>query len=128
MTAPAFDALAAALAGPAAALHQAALDRWRGYRPRQQPGTGRRPRITLAAKLLAVILRDRHGLPCRTVAALLGVRHELISRYTSGLRRLLHQGGRPIQPTPRQLATLEDLRRHATAHGILIPAMIKPAR
>jgi len=128
MTGPALDALTAALAGPAAALREAALHRRRGCRPRRQPpGTGRRPRITLAAKLLAVILRDRHGLPCRTVAALLGIRHELTSRYTSDTRRLLRQIGYAIEPAPRQLATLGDLCRHAAAAGITIPAKIKPA-
>jgi hypothetical protein len=128
MTRPALDALTAQLAGPAAALREAALHRRRGYRPRQQPpGTGRRPRITLAARLLAAILRDRHGLPCHAVAALLGIRHELISRYTTDTRRLLTQIGHPIQPAPRQLATLDDLCRHATAAGITIPAKIKPA-
>ena len=128
MTGPALDALTAALAGPAAALREAALDRRRGRRPRQQPpGTGRRPRITLPAKLLAAILRDRHGLPCRTVAALLGIRHELTSRYTSDIRTLLRQIGYAIEPAPRQLATLDDLCSHATAAGITIPAKIKPA-
>jgi hypothetical protein len=126
MTGPALDALTAALAGPAAALREAALQRRRGYRPRQQPpGTGRRPRITLAAKLLAVILRDRHGLPCRATAALLGIRHELTSRYTSDIRRLLRQTRHVIQPSPHQFATLGDLCRYATAHGITIPAKIK---
>jgi transposase len=125
---PAFDALTAALAGPAAALREAALHRRRGHRPRQQPpGTGRRPRITLTGKLLAVILRDRHGLPCRTVAGLLGIRHELTSRYTSDVRRLLRQIGYAIEPASRKLADLDDLYRHATAAGITIPAKIKPA-
>jgi hypothetical protein len=128
MTGPALDALTAQLAGPAAALREAALHRRRGCRPRRQPpGTGRRPRITLAGKLLAAILRDRHGLPCKAIAALLGIRHELISRYTSDIRRLLHQAGHIIQAAPRQLATLDDLYRHATAAGITIPAKIKPA-
>jgi hypothetical protein len=128
MPRPALDALTAALAGPAAALREAALHRRRGYRPRRQPpGTGRRPRITLAAKLLAVILRDRHGLPCKAIAALLGIRHDLISRYTSDTRRLLHQIGHAIDPAPRPLATLDDLCRHATAAGITTPAKIKPA-
>jgi Rhodopirellula transposase DDE domain len=128
MTGPALDALTAALAGPAAALREAALHRRRGHRPRQQPpGTGRRPRITLTGKLLAVILRDRHGLPCRTVAVLLGIRHELTSRYTSDVRRLLRQIGYAIEPASRKLADLDDLYRHATAAGITIPAKIKPA-
>ena len=128
MTGPAFDALAAALEQPAAALREAALHRRRGYRPRRQPpGTGRRPRITLAAKLLAVILRDRHHLPCKTIAALLGIRHELTSRYTTSTRCLLRQIGCPVTPAPRPLATLDGLLRHATAAGITIPAKIKPA-
>jgi transposase len=127
MTRPALDALAAGLAGPAAALRETALDRRRGHRPRQQPG-GRRPRLTLTAKLIAVILRDRHHLPCKTIAALLGVRHELISTYTSGIRRLLHQAGHTIEPAPAPLTTLSDLCHHATAAGIAIPAKIKPAR
>ena len=128
MTGPALDALTAALAGPAAALREAALHRRRGRRPRQHaPGTGRRPRLTLADKLLALILRDRHGLPCKATAALLGVRHELTSRYTSDIRTLLRQAGHVIQPAPRKLATLSDLCRYATAHGITVPAKIKPA-
>jgi hypothetical protein len=128
MTGPALDALTAALAGPAAALREAALHRRRGRRPRQHaPGTGRRPRLTLADKLLALILRDRHGLPCKATAALLGVRHELTSRYTSDIRTLLRQAGHVIQPAPRKLATLSDLCRYATAHGITVPAKIKTA-
>ena len=127
MTRPALDALTAALAAPAAALREAALDRRRGHRPRQQPG-GRRPRLTLTAKLLAAILHDRHHLPQRAIAALLGVRHELISRYTSDIRRLLRQAGRTIEPAPATLATLDDLYRHATAAGITIPGKIKTAR
>src|SRR5882672_5406810 len=44
MPGPALDALTAALTGPAAALREAALDRRRGYRPRQiAPGTGPAP-------------------------------------------------------------------------------------
>ena len=127
MTRPALDALTAALAAPAAALREAALDRRRGHRPRQQPG-GRRPRLTLTAKLLAAILHDRHHLPQRAIAALLGVRHELISRYTSDIRRLLRQAGHTIEPAPATLATLDDLYRHATAAGITIPGKIKTAR
>jgi hypothetical protein len=128
MTGPAFDALTAQLTAPAAALREAALHRRRGCRPRQQPpGTGRRPRITLTAKLLATVLRDRHGLPCHAAAALLGIRHELTSRYTTATRRLLHQAGHTIEPSPHQLTTLDDLCRYATTHGITIPAKIKPA-
>ena len=128
MPGPAFDALTAALTGPAAALREAALDRRRGYRPRQlPPGTGRRPQITLTSKLLAVILHDRHGLPRNAIAALYQIRPEDLSRHTSGIRRLLRQTGNTIQPAPAELATLDDLYHHAAAAGITIPAKIKTA-
>jgi hypothetical protein len=128
MPGPALDALTAALTGPAAALREAALDRRRGYRPRQiAPGTGRRPQITLTRKLLAVILHDRHGLPREAIAALYHIRPEDLSRHTSGVRRLLHQTGHTIQPAPRNLATLDDLYRHAAEHGIPTQAKINTA-
>ena len=101
MTRPALDALTAALAGPAAALREAALHRRRGHRPRQQPpAPAAAPASPCAAKLLAAILRDRHGLPCHAVADLLGIRPELTSRYTSDTRRLLTQIGHPSSPPP----------------------------
>jgi hypothetical protein len=122
------DALTAALTAPAAALREAALHRRRGYRPRQlPPGTGRRPRITLAGKLIAAILHDRHGLPHRATAALLGIRHEDTCRHTGDIRLLLRQTGNTIQPSPAKLATLDELYRYATAHGINVPAKIKTA-
>jgi len=128
MPGPALDALTAALTGPAAALREAALDRRRGYRPRQiAPGTGPRPRHTLAGKLTAAILHDRHGLPQKAIAALFQTTPEVISRHIGDIRRLLHQAGHTIQPGPAKLATLDDLYRHATAHGITTPAEIKTA-
>ena len=128
MPGPALDALTAALTGPAAALREAALDRRRGYRPRQiAPGTGPRPRHTLAGKLTAAILHDRHGLPQKAIAALFQTTPEVISRHIGDIRRLLRQAGHAIQPGPARLATLDDLYRHATAHGITTPAEIKTA-
>jgi hypothetical protein len=125
---PALDALTAALTGPAAALRQAALDRRRGYRPSQiAPGTGRRPQITLTAKLTAAILHDRHGLPQRAIATLYQTRPEDISRHIGNIRRLLHQTGNTIQPAPHKLTTLDDLYRHAAEHGIPTPAKINTA-
>ena len=124
LTGPAFDALTAALTGPAAALREAPLARRRRYRPRRGHGTGGPPGLPLAAQLTAVILRDRHGLPCKAIAALTGIRHEHISRYTSEIRTLLRQAGHAIQPAPRKLATLDDLYAHAAAHGIPTPAKI----
>jgi len=125
---PALDALTAALTGPAAALHETALDRRRGHRPRHGHGTGGpRPRHTLAGKLLATILHDRHGLPQRAIAALFQTRPEDISRHIGDIRRLLHQTGNTIQPASRKLATLDDLYHHAATAGITTPATINPA-
>jgi DDE family transposase len=115
---PAFDALAAALAAPAAALREAALDRRRGHRPRQAHGHGARPRHTLTAKLTAAILHDRHGLPQTTIAALFQATPATISRHIGDIRRLLAQTGNTITPAPHTLATLDDLYRYATDHGI----------
>jgi hypothetical protein len=126
LTARDLDALTAALAAPAAALREAALNRRRGYRPRQPaPGGGRRPRITLTARLLAAILHDRHGLPHRATATLLGIRHEDTCRHTGDIRLLLRQTGNTIPPSPAQLATLDQLYHYAAAHGINVPAKIK---
>ena len=126
MTARDLAALTAALEQPAAALREAALHRRRGNRPRQQPG-GKPARITLADKILAAILHDRHGLPHKALSALLGVRDELTCRYAGDIRTLLRQAGHTIEPAGTTLTTLDDLRDYATAHGITIPAKIKPA-
>ena len=123
------DALTAALTGPARQLREAALNRRRGYRPRQLPGNRRRPRITLTHKLIAAILHDRHGLTHKAIAALYQIRHEDICRHVGDIRLLLHQTGHTIEPQPSttKLATLDDLYRYAAAQGITRPAKIKTA-
>jgi transposase len=127
LPARALDALTAALTGPAGQLREAALNRRRGYRPRQLPGVGRRPRITLTHKLTAAILHDRHGLTHKAIAALYQVRHEDICRHVGDIRLLLRQTGHTIEPSPHKLATLDDLYRYAAAQGITKPAEIKTA-
>ncbi len=127
MPGPALDALTATLTGPAAALREAALDRRRGYRPPQIAAPGRQPRITLAGKLIAAILHDRHGLPYKALGALYQLRHEDLCRHTGDIRQLLRQTGHTIQPAPHKLATLDDLYSYAAAHGINPPAEIKTA-
>ena len=119
---PALDALTAALAGPAAALREAAADRRRGYRPRQGHGHGGRPRHTLPGKLTAAILHDRHGLPQTAIAALYQTSPATISRHIGDIRRLLAQTGNTITPAARKLTTLDDLYQYAAGHGITIPA------
>jgi transposase len=128
LTARDLDALTASLTTPAAALREAALHRRRGYRPRKlPPGTGRHPKITFTDKIIAAILHDRHGLPHKAIAALYQIRHEDICRHVGDIRLLLHQTGHTIQPAPAKLATLDDLYRYATTHGINVPAKIKTA-
>jgi transposase len=124
---PAFDALTAALAGPAAALREAARDRRRGYRPRRGHGAGGLTRHTLAAQLAAAILHHRHGLPQTAIATLFQTSPAAISRHIGDIRRLLAQTGNTIQPATEKLATLEALYRHAAAHGIHVPDKIKTA-
>src|SRR5438046_2843881 len=87
MPRPPLAALPAAPTRPAAAPRAAALARRRGYRPRQiAPGTGPRPRHTLAGKLTAAILHDRHGLPQKAIAALFQTTPEVISRHIGDIR------------------------------------------
>ena len=124
---PALDALTAALAGPAAALRDAARDRRRGYRSRRGHGAGGRTRHTLPGKLAAAILHHRHGLPQTAIAALYQTSPADISRHIGDIRRLLAQTGNTIQPATSKLATLDALYRHAAAHGIHVPDKIKTA-
>jgi transposase len=99
MPGPALDALTAALTGPAAALREAALDRRRGYRPRQiAPGTGPRPRHTLASKLTAAILHDRHGLPQKAIAALFQTTPEVISATSAASAACCTRPATPSSP------------------------------
>ena len=99
---------------------EAYLDTRRGHRPRRTaPGTGRRPVLTLADRLLATTLHQRLALP--QVAGLLAVRPETINRRIRDIRQLLEQAGHAIQPGPHQLASLDALYSLATAKGIVIP-------
>ncbi|WP_375373525.1 ISAzo13 family transposase [Micromonospora sp. ATA51] len=105
------------------------LDKRRGHRPRLTgPGTGRRPVLTLADRLIAAILHQRLAVPQVAVAALFSVRPETINRHLREIRQLLTQAGRTIQPSPQRLATLNDLYALAAAEGIAIPQKIKTAR
>jgi hypothetical protein len=107
---------------------EAGLDTRRGHRPRlTAPGTGRRPVLTLADRLLATILHHRLALPQVAIAALFSVRAETINRRIRDIRQLLDQAGYTIQPGPRRLASLDDLPTLANAEGIAITSKIKTA-
>jgi Rhodopirellula transposase DDE domain len=108
---------------------ETSLDKRRGHRPRlAAPGTGRRPVLTLADRLLATILGQRLHLPQADIAALLRVHPKTISRRIRDIHQLLDQAGHSIQPTHHHLASLDDLCNLAAAEGIAIPPEIKAAR
>ena len=107
---------------------EASLDKRRGHRPRLTvSGTGRRPVLTLADRLLATALHQHLALPQVAIAALFSVRPETINRRIREIRQLLDQAGHTIQPGPHPLATLDGLYSLATAQSILIPSKIKTA-
>jgi Rhodopirellula transposase DDE domain len=107
---------------------EANLDTRRGHRPRlAAPGTGRRPVLTLADRLLATILHQRLALPQVAIAALFSVRPETINKRIRDTRQLLQQARYTIQPGHHRLASLDDLSRLATAEGITISSEIKTA-
>jgi transposase len=128
LPAPEWDTLITALMTLHGQQREADLDKRRGHRPRlAAPGTGRRPVLTLADRLLATTLHQRLALPQVTIAALFSVRPETISRRIRETRQLLEQAGHAIQPGPHQLTSLDALYNLAAAENIVIPAEIKTA-
>jgi Rhodopirellula transposase DDE domain len=125
---PDWDSLITRLTALHGQQREAGLDKRRGHRPRlTAPGTGRRPLLTLADRLLATALHQHLALPQVAIAALFSVRPETINRRIREIRQLLEQAGHTIQPGPRQLASLDSLYSLATAEGIAIPSKIKTA-
>lgn len=128
LPAPQWDTLITALMTLHPRQREANLDKRRGHRPRMTaPGTGRRPVLTLADRLLATVLHHRHALPQTAIATLFNVRPETINRHIRETRQLLHQAEHTIQPSPHRLATLNDLYTLATTEGITTPPEIKTA-
>jgi hypothetical protein len=122
LPAPQWDTLIATLLSLHGQQREAHLDKRRGHRPRlTAPGTGRRPVLTLADRLLAATLHHRLGLPQTAVARLFNVRPETINRHIRDIRQLTHQAGHTIQPSQHRLADLTDLHTLATAEGITAP-------
>jgi len=123
-----WDTLIAALMTLHDQQRETSLDKRRGHRPRlAAPGTGRRPLLTLADRLLATILHQRLALPQVAIAALFSVRPETINKRIRDIRQLLDQAGHTIQPVPHRLASLDDLYSLATAEEITVPPEIKTA-
>lgn len=104
------------------------LHKRRGHRPRlTAAGTGRRPVLTLADRLIATILHQRLGLPQVAIATLFQVRPETINRHLRETRQLLQQAEHTIQPGPHRLAGLNDLYNLAAAQPITTPIEVKTA-
>ena len=123
-----WDALIATLMTLHDQQRETSLDKRRGHRPRlAAPGTGRRPVLTLADRLVATVLHQRLALPQVAIATLFGVRPETINKRIRDIRQLLDQAGHAIQPGPHRLASLEDLLGLAAAEGIIAPSEIKAA-
>jgi Rhodopirellula transposase DDE domain len=123
-----WDALITALMTLHDQQRETSLDKRRGHRSRlTAPGTGRRPVLTLADRLLATILHQRLALPQVAIAALFSVRPETINRRIRDIRQLLRQTEYAIQPGPHRLPALTDLCALATAEGIAIPSQLKTA-
>ena len=123
-----WDALIAALTTLHDQQRETSLDKRRGHRPRlAAPGTGRRPVLTLADRLLATILHQHLALPQVAIATLFSVRPETINKRIRDIRQLLDQAGHAIQPVPHRLTSLEDLLGLATAEGVIVPAETKTA-
>jgi hypothetical protein len=123
-----WDALTATLMTLHDQQRETSLDRRRGHRPRlTAPGTGRRPVLTLADRLLAAVLHQRLALPQVAIAVLSGVRPETINKRIRDIRQLLEQAGYTIQPSQHRLASLDDLYQLAATLGIAIPVEIKTA-
>ena len=128
LPAPDWDALITTLMALHDQQRETSLDARRGHRPRlTAPGTGRRPVLTLADRLLATVLHQRLALPQVAIAALFSVRPETINKRIRDIRQLLDQAGHTIQPGPHRLASPDDLYQLAAAEGIAIPPGINTA-
>ncbi|MGI5292091.1 hypothetical protein ACQEVF_53525 [Nonomuraea polychroma] len=107
---------------------EAQLDKRRGHRPRMAaPGTGRRPILTLADRLLATMLHHRLGLPQVIIAGLFTVRPEALNRRIREIRELLQQAGHTIHPSSHRVTTLEALYELAAGEDIAPATKIKIA-
>jgi transposase len=119
-----WDALTATLMTLHDQQREDSLDKRRGHRPRIKAGegTGRRPVLTLADRLLATVLHYRLGLPQVAIAALFGVRPETVNKRIRDVRQLLEQAGHNVHPAPNRLATLDDLCDLARSTDVNYPA------
>jgi hypothetical protein len=122
MTRPEFDTLATSLELPAGAAREQRLHTARGGPRTTRPRPAAPGKLPHPARLLATILRERHGLPLHLLAYLSGVSTDTITPAIKTTRDLLTAHNITITPGPR-LTTLASLCDHATAAGITIPGL-----
>jgi transposase len=123
-----WDALVTTLTALHEAQRETHLDKRRGHRPRLvASGTGRRPVLTLADRLLAALLHYRLGLPQVAIARLFTVTPETVNRRIRDIRQLLNTAGHTIRPCDSQLAALDSLYDYASTTGVPLPPEIKTA-
>ncbi len=117
-------ALTDALQIPFAAAREQWLHTERGgHRVRQRsknPPPWRK--ISYPGHILATVLHLHLRLPAAALAPLLGADRTTTSRAISRTRQVMAATGTTITPAPAALATFDQLRDHAAAAGITIPA------
>lgn len=125
-----WDRLIAGLEAARALQREDDLQRRRGGDRQKIPGaglyTGRRPGLTLADRLLATLLYQRHRLPQVAIAPLFAVVPQTLNRAISQTRRLLDEVGHTIEPTATRLATLDELIDLAAELGVTPTPQINP--
>jgi Rhodopirellula transposase DDE domain len=106
MTRARFDDLITRIGIPARAAREQRLYLHRGH-PREK-NSGMPPHLTPHAAVLAVILRQRHGMPCDLIGALFSTSGSTISLATGRTAPLLRAAGHHITPAA-PIRTLDDL-------------------
>lgn len=127
MPAAEWDDLLTRLTVPREAQREAALHNRRGGARRLPPGPGRRPRLTLADRLLATVLDQRFCMPQPVIACLLGVKRTTINNAVRETSQLLTQVRHTIQPAGLRPGTLTDLTDHAARAGLDLSEETKSA-
>jgi Rhodopirellula transposase DDE domain len=123
---PDFAALVTGVSLAWEAAREQRLHLTRGSRRRRNSGPAGPTRLSLHGHVLAAIYRQRLGMPCRLIGALLGVDESTVSLATCRVAPLLDQQGITITPAGTRISTLSALRDYAAAAGITLPEPPQP--
>jgi hypothetical protein len=126
MSRPDFGALVTTLDIPSKASREQRLYTARGGPRRKASGPAAPRKLSLAGHILAVILRQRPGMPCHLAAALLAVTPDDIANATRRVAPLLRDHAIAITPAATPVRTLAALAGYAAAAGITLPAHLPP--